>query len=130
MHNASRGTAAAIFGVAVPLFFFLWVAWHALDAQAQVASEEAEATVVNHDLSTLPSEQMTGTDRTWMVRLARMEGAAVDAKSSAAALRKTAETIVDEGRLSRLVRLRANATELNRRVVSAQLAAEVLAEPL
>ena len=62
----------------------------------------------------------------WLVRTARMEGAAVNVKEAASALRLTAEDIAAAGRVQSVARLHSQADDLNRRVVSARLAADVL----
>ena len=62
----------------------------------------------------------------WMVRVARMEGASVNVEEAASALRETAQGIADGGRLTALSALKADAAQLDRRIISARLAAEVL----
>ena len=66
--------------------------------------------------------------QTWMVRTSRMEGAAVNVKEAAADLRATAEQVAASGRLTDVAVISSQAFELNRRVVSAGLAAKVLDE--
>ena len=65
----------------------------------------------------------------WAVRMARMEGASINVEEAARELGATATRISDSGRLQGLSELVADATQLNRRVVSLSLAAEVMAEP-
>ena len=62
----------------------------------------------------------------WMVRVARMEGASVNVEEAAAGLQRTAEEISAGGRLNALSALKADAAHLDRRMISARLAAEVL----
>jgi hypothetical protein len=62
----------------------------------------------------------------WMVRVARMEGASVNVEEAAGALQLTAQGIADGGRLKALSALKADAAQLDRRIISARLAAEVL----
>lgn len=62
----------------------------------------------------------------WNYRTARMEGAAGDLKSAAAALRQTAEGIASAGRLKDVAVLRSQADALHQKVMSATLAAQVL----
>ena len=66
-----------------------------------------------------------GTD-TWMVQIARMEGASSDVQAAAEALTLSARRVADGGRIAELPRLQAQARELNRKVSSAVLASEVL----
>ena len=68
--------------------------------------------------------QANGTD--WMVRTARMEGAAANIEETAAALKETAARISTAQRLSAVAELVSDAAELNRRVLAAGLAADVL----
>ena len=65
-----------------------------------------------------------GTD--WMVRTARMEGAAANIEETAAALKETAARVHASQRLSGVAELVSDAAELNRRVLAAGLAADVL----
>ena len=62
----------------------------------------------------------------WRVRTARMEGAAANIEETAAALEQTAGRIVASERISGMAELISDAEELNRRVLAAGLAAEVL----
>lgn len=62
----------------------------------------------------------------WQVRIARMEGASTNTRESAEALVESAQRIAAAGRLQDLSELVSDANELNRRVISARLAAEVL----
>lgn len=62
----------------------------------------------------------------WMVRVARMEGASVNVEEAAGALQQTAQGIADGGRLKALSALKADAAQLDRRIISARLAAEIL----
>lgn len=62
----------------------------------------------------------------WSLRTSRMEGAAVSAREAAAAARFTAESIAAAGRVQSVATLHSQAVELNRKVVSARLAAEQL----
>ncbi len=66
----------------------------------------------------------------WIMRTSRMEGASVDVEEAAAALHETAARIEAGGRLDALAELLGDVRELNRRVVSASLAAEVLDQPI
>jgi hypothetical protein len=68
--------------------------------------------------------QAEGTD--WMVRTARMEGAAANIEETAAALKETAARVVASQRLGDMAELVSDAAELNRRVLAAGLAADVL----
>jgi hypothetical protein len=63
---------------------------------------------------------------TWMVQIARMEGASSDVQAAAEALTLTARRVAEGGRIAELPRLQAQARELNRKVSSAVLASEVL----
>jgi hypothetical protein len=62
----------------------------------------------------------------WLVRVARMEGASVNVEEAAGDVHRTARAIADGGRLTALSALVADAAALDRRVVSAKLAAGVL----
>jgi hypothetical protein len=62
----------------------------------------------------------------WIVRTARMEGAAANIEETATALEETAARIVASGHLHGVAELVSDASELNRRVLAAGLAAEVL----
>lgn len=62
----------------------------------------------------------------WRVRVARMEGASVNVEEAAGALHRTAQGIAEGGRLTGLSALKADAAQLDRRIISARLAAEVL----
>lgn len=62
----------------------------------------------------------------WIVRTARMEGAAANIEETAAALEETAGRILASKRLHGMAELVSDADELNRRVLAAGLAAEVL----
>lgn len=64
----------------------------------------------------------------WMVRIARMEGASVDVEEAAAAVAATAQSIADAGRVQDIALLSGQARELERKVISASLAAQVLDE--
>lgn len=64
----------------------------------------------------------------WMVRIARMEGASVDVEEAAAAVAATAQSIADAGRLQDVALLSGQTRELERKVISATLAAQVLDE--
>ena len=66
----------------------------------------------------------------WMVRTARMEGAAGNVHETAVKLRETAERVAASGRISSVAELIGDSEELNRRVQSAVLAAEVLDQRL
>jgi len=71
-----------------------------------------------------PFAQAERTD--WIVRTARMEGAAANIEETAALLEQTAARIIASGRLHGIAELVSDADELNRRVLAAGLAAEVL----
>lgn len=62
----------------------------------------------------------------WLVRVARMEGASVNIEEAAGDLQRTAREIADGGRLTALSALKADAAQLDRRIISARLAAEIL----
>ena len=66
----------------------------------------------------------------WMIRTARMEGAAGNVRETAVKLRETAERVSASGRISAVAELIGDSEELNRRVHSAVLAAEVLDQRL
>ena len=66
----------------------------------------------------------------WLVRTARIEGAAGNVKEWAAAVQEAAGRIQAQGRLTGMPELVSRTDELNRRVVGAALAAEVLDRPL
>lgn len=68
------------------------------------------------------------TRATWMVRVARMEGASVDVEEAAAAVAATAQSIADAGRVQDVALLSGQAQQLKRKVISASLAADVLDE--
>ncbi len=80
--------------------------------------------------ASLISVTTAAADSGWLVRTARMEGAAGNLEETAASVRETAAKIQASGRVSALAALHADADELNRRVISAQLAADVLDRPL
>ena len=82
-----------------------------------VAPVEAPASVLDAD-----------TRATWMVRVARMEGASVDVEEAAAAVAATAQSIADAGRVQDVALLSGQAQQLKRKVISASLAADVLDE--
>lgn len=82
-----------------------------------VASADAPASVLDAD-----------TRATWMVRVARMEGASVDVEEAAAAVAATAQSIADAGRVQDVALLSGQAQQLKRKVISASLAADVLDE--
>lgn len=69
-------------------------------------------------------------DKTWLVRTARMEGAADDLTQAAALLQKSSRAVAEAGRVERLAEVLSHAQDLHRQVVSAKLAAEVLDQPL
>ncbi|MFT5682527.1 MAG: hypothetical protein ACI8RZ_003445 [Myxococcota bacterium] len=77
-------------------------------------------------LSTLLSTSAQAEDTDWLVRTARMEGAAANIEETAATLEETAARIVASKRLHGIAELVSDADELNRRVLAAGLAAEVL----
>lgn len=81
------------------------------------ASAAAPASVLDAD-----------TRATWMVRVARMEGASVDVEEAAAAVAATAQSIADAGRVQDVALLSGQAQQLKRKVISASLAADVLDE--
>lgn len=62
----------------------------------------------------------------WLVRVARMEGASVNVEEAASAIQRTATEIADGRRLRALSALKADAAHLDRRIISARLAAQVL----
>ena len=64
----------------------------------------------------------------WAIRTARMEGAAVNIEEAAKALRDTADRVSSGERLVSLDELSSDVAQLNLRVVSAGLAAEILDE--
>ena len=66
---------------------------------------------------------------TWMLRVARMEGASVDVEEAARAVADTARGIAEAGRVQDVALLSGRARELERKVASAGLAADVLAQP-
>jgi hypothetical protein len=68
------------------------------------------------------------TRATWMLRIARMEGATVDIEEAAAALAATAQSIADAGRVQDVALLSGQARQLQRKVTSAAMAASILAE--
>jgi len=68
------------------------------------------------------------TRATWMVRIARMEGATVDIEEAAAAVSATAQSIADAGRVQDVALLSGRARQLQRKVTSASMAASILAE--
>lgn len=68
-------------------------------------------------------------DQTWLIRTSRMEGAALNVREAAAELKTVTAAVADGGRLYDVARIHHLGFELNRRVVSAGLAAQVLSEP-
>lgn len=64
--------------------------------------------------------------QTWLVRVARMEGASVNIEEAASALAQTAGRVAEGGRLTALSGIKADAVHLERRIISARMAAEVL----
>lgn len=64
--------------------------------------------------------------RTWMVRIARMEGASVDVEEAARAVADTARAISESGKIGDVALLSGRADQLKRKVISATLAADVL----
>jgi hypothetical protein len=77
-----------------------------------------------------PEEPSAPVPESWMVRVARMEGASVDVEEAAAALHGVASEIAATGRIHSVSSLSAHARELQRKVTSARLAARVLDQPL
>ncbi len=69
------------------------------------------------------------TRATWMVRIARMEGASVDVEEAARAVAQAARGIAASGEARDVAVLSGSAAELRRKVISATLAAQVLTEP-
>lgn len=67
--------------------------------------------------------------QTWLIRTSRMEGAALNVREAAGELRAATAAVADGGRLHDVARISSLAFELNRRVVSAGLAAKILDEP-
>ena len=65
----------------------------------------------------------------WMVKTARIEGAAANIEETALTLKETAGRIAESGRIHALAELVSDANELNRRVLAAGLAADVLDKP-
>jgi len=65
----------------------------------------------------------------WLVRTARIEGAAGNVKEAAGAVAETATAIAEGGRLDHLAELLGRAHQLDRRIISTRLAGEVLDEP-
>ena len=65
-------------------------------------------------------------DKAWLVRASRMEGAAGNVREAAQALQGAARSITAGGRVQAVAELSSAAAELDRRVSSAALAAEVL----
>ena len=63
---------------------------------------------------------------TWTTRTARMEGAAISVKEAALAVQTTAQGIADSGRVKDVATLHSLASDLDRRVISARLAASVM----
>lgn len=66
------------------------------------------------------------TRATWMVRIARMEGATVDIEEAAATVAATAKAIAEAGRVQDVALLSGQARQLERKVISAGMAADVL----
>jgi len=64
----------------------------------------------------------------WLVRTARIEGAAGNVKEAAAAVAEVASDIAEGGRLDHLAEFLGRADQLDRRIISTRLAAEVLDE--
>jgi len=65
-------------------------------------------------------------DTGWLVRTARMEGAAANIEETAATMKESAARIIASKRVNSVAELVSDAAELNRRVLAAGLAAEVL----
>ena len=63
---------------------------------------------------------------TWSLRTSRMEGAAVNVREAAEALRATADGIATLGRVKDVAVIHSQATLLHQKVVSASLAARLL----
>lgn len=80
------------------------------------------------EVTTEAADATTAEQLLWMVHTARMEGASVNVEEAAADLQRTATQISEGGRLTALSALAADAAKLERRVVSAKLAAQVLTD--
>lgn len=77
-------------------------------------------------LPILDEEDPLSGRKAWLVRMARMEGAAGNVEESAAQLREITAEIGRSGELRGVAEVVGSGEELNRRVQSAVLAAEVL----
>lgn len=77
-------------------------------------------------VATAQGDEEAALQEKWLVRVARMEGASVNIEEAAQDVQRTAQAIADGGRLTALSALAADAAMLDKRVVSAKLAAEVL----
>ncbi len=90
------------------------------------ASAEAPDDVVSNE--TKQADILSEED--WLVRTARIEGAAANVREAAVDLKRTADAIGQAGRMTELARLRGEATQLEKRVIGLKLAAEVLGESI
>jgi len=99
--------------VLLPLLMALAVSLLALQARAQ-------------DPAPVDSVLDEEARRSWMVRIARMEGASVDVEEAARAVADTARQISESGKVSDVALLSGRAEVLHRKVISATLAADVL----
>ena len=61
----------------------------------------------------------------WIVRMRRIEGAAVDVRRAAEDLQETAKKISDSGRLGNIPALHTQLEDLDRWVISARMAVDV-----
>ncbi len=77
-----------------------------------------------------PTAPAAPVPESWMVRVARMEGASVDVEAAAGRVAAVAGEIAATGRIHSMSRLSAEVAELQRKVTSAHLAARVLDQPL
>ncbi|MFT4974514.1 MAG: hypothetical protein ACI8S6_000397 [Myxococcota bacterium] len=91
------------------------------------APASAEEPVVS---SSVDEDDPIAGQKAWMVRMARMEGAAGNVRESAEQLRTSLVRIASSGRLVGMAEVVSSADELNRRVQSSMLAVEVLDQRL
>lgn len=95
---------------------------------ASVLASAAVLAVPASAEETAPAAAVDARTETFQLRLARMEGASVNVEEAAGELVESASRVGQSGRIHGLSELVADASELNRRVVSLTLATEVLDE--
>lgn len=108
----------------------LLVAWGLLLAAPGLAGPQATPTAAATPTATATATAAPAAqgDRDWAVATSRMLGAAGTMRDRAWRLRESAQAVSDAGRVGAVSALVADVRELDRAVVSATLAAQVLAQ--